>query len=170
MFFRCENSMRSVSSMFHPAKWCFADWFFGALDLEDLRVGPKQKPRKQKKNKKPPIVIAESQKSPWDSFMLFVTKIPLAMSRKISRAPLRFVVWLGQKVVLRSCRGTRNPKCLARWMPFCRPVTGTEHPKRNLKTEKTEKPFPKKTSNCGDFLLKKTILEMVFNKNWGWWY
>ena len=124
----------------------------------------------ENKKKKPPIVIAESQKSPWDSFMLFVTKIPLAMSRKISRAPLRFVVWLGQKVVLRSCRGTRNPKCLARWMPFCRPVTGTEHPKRNLKTEKTEKPFPKKTSNCGDFLLKKTILEMVFNKNWGWWY
>ena len=40
-------------------------------------------------------------------------------------------------------------------------------------TLKTEKPFPKKTKNHPTvviFCWKKTSLEMVSNKNWGWWY
>ena len=143
----------------------------GFLELWISRICARPKTETPKTHRKSlPLSSLKTKIRPGIHSGFLWQKLPLAMSRKLSRAPLRFVVWLGQKVVLRSCRGTRNPKCLARWMPFCRPVTGTEHPKRNLKTEKTEKPFPKKTSNCGDVLLKKTILEMVFNKNWGWWY
>ena len=139
----------------------------GFLELWISRIcawAQNRNPENTQKNKKPPIVIAENQIRPGIHSCFLWQKIPLA--------PLRFVVWLGRKAVPRSCRGARNPKCLARWMPFCRPVTGTEHPKRNLKTEKTEKPVAKKNIQLWWSFgwRKKLSFEMVLNKNWGWWY
>ena len=94
-------------------------------------LGPKQKPRKKKET---PIVIAETQKNRpgIHSWYFFLARIPLAMSIRLTLEKVRwrpsgslfasarlgfFGGWLGRKANLRSCRGTRNPKCLARWMP-----------------------------------------------------
>ena len=157
IFFRCENSMRSVSSMFHPAKWCFADWFFWTL--------------KTKKNShchrwKPKIALG--------FIHVVCDKNPVGHVTK---------TFAGASPVRCLARSESGPKELP-WRKESKMPCEVDalaflggRPKNNggqngypNGTLKTEKPFPKKNIQlwwC--FAEKTTSLEMVFNKNWGWW-